>query len=241
MKKTSIILGILLISCSVSMIAQLTTMKAQRHAEVFLEYTDRHSSSDVYLEDQYTGTPYNNPIFLLGTVYENNKIIVSNYAMRYNAIADEIEVKETLYLEDDEAKMLTKSPDLYVKIMDEMFVFVPTEQSKQDSGYFQVLHVGNNYHLYKKIMKKHFPAKKAKNSFEQDVLASYVDRSMYYLVSKDGSFQEFGSSKNKRVKVFGDKQDDIKKYIKKGRLDINEEEDLLKIVKYYDTIGLAAH
>jgi cytochrome oxidase Cu insertion factor (SCO1/SenC/PrrC family) len=216
-------------------------LKAQRHAEVFLEHIDRYTSNNVYLEDAYTGTPYNNPIFLLGTIYENNEVVVSNYALRYNAMADEIEVKETLYLEDSEAKMLTKSPDLYVKIMDEMFVFVPTAQSGQDSGYFQVLHVGNNHHLYKKITKKYFPARKARNSFEKDVLANYADRSSFYLVSKDGKFQEFGSSKNKRLKVFGDKQDDIKKYIQKGRLDINNDEDLLKIVKYYDTIELAAH
>lgn len=237
MKRISIILGISLILCSTTMIGQITTMKAQRHAEVFLEYAGRHGSDNSYLEEEYTGTPYNNPIFLLGTIYEDNKAIVSNYALRYNAMADEIEVKETLYIEDDEAKTLTKSPELYVKIMEEMFVFVSNEQSQIDSGYFKVLHVGNTHNLYKKVTKKYFPAKKAQNSFEKDVLANFADRSSYYLVSSNGKFEKFEKSKNKRLKLFGDKQDEIKKYIKKGRLDITEAEDLLKIVRYYDTIS----
>ncbi len=241
MKKTLILLNILIFMGTVSPSAQITTHKAQRSVQVFIEHVDRLGNDNLdYLEDEYTGTPYNNPIFLLGTIYENNNAIASNYALRYNAMADEIEVKETLYIEDSEAKTLTKSPDLYVKIMDEMFVFVPTEQSKQDPGYFKVLHVGNNYNLYKKISKKYFPARKAQNSFEKDVSANFADRSTYYLVSQDGKFEKFEKSKNKRLKVFGDRQDEIKKYIKKGRLDITDAEDLLKIVKYYDTIVLAA-
>jgi len=235
MKKLSFIL--LVISYWYGLNAQVTTLAAQYNASVFLEHVDRIGSNNLeYLDEEYDGTPYGNPIFLLGKIYEKNKLIASNYALRYNAFADEIEVKETLYAEDSEIKALTKTPDLYVKIMNNMYVYVVRNEVIEYPGYFLVLHVGNNCNLYKKIVKKYYPAKKAKTSFEQDVPANFIDRSVYYLVTTDGKFKEFGSSKSKKLSVFNDKESEIKKYINKANLDINNEDDLLKIVKYYDTI-----
>lgn len=240
MKKILFAFVVLTIANSISIQAQVTTHAAQYNAGFFMEHVDRMGSNNLdYIEDEYNGTPYNNPIFLLGKIYENNKVIATNYALRYNAMADEIEVKETLYKEDSEIKVLAKSPDLYVKIMNEMFVFVDNSEANDPAGYFLVLHVGNSYNLYKKMIKKYYPAKKAQTSFEKDILASFVDKPVYYLVSQDGVFKEFTSSKSKKLKVFGDKQSEIKNYIKKAKLDINDENDLLKIVKYYDSVVLS--
>jgi hypothetical protein len=218
--------------------AQITTMADQRNVMFFLENVERNGSNNlVYLPDEYVGSPYNNPIFLLGNIYEQNKVVATNYALRYNAIADEIEVKENLYVEDSEIMALAKTPDIYVKIMADMFVFRDAVEASHGAGYFQVLHVGNTYNLYKKNVKKYYPAKKAQNSFEKDVLATYVDRPIYYLVSQDGNFQEFGSSKNKRLKLFQNKQPEIKKLVKSGKLDLTKEKDLVRVVKYYDAIS----
>jgi len=237
MKKSLLILSLLFIFNSY-LIAQITSHSAQYNASVFMEHIDRLGSNNLdYLNDLYKGTPYNNPIFLLGTIYEDNKTLATNYALRYNAMADEIEIKETLYVEDSEIKSLTKSPNLHLKIMNDLFIFVLANETIENAGYFQVLQVGNKYSLYKKIAKKYYPAKKAKNSFETDVLARFEDRSIYYLVSTNNKFQEFESSKSKKLKVFESKESEIKKYIKNGRLDINDENDLIKIVNYYDSIS----
>ena len=236
MKKTVITLlaalGIFTLS------AQTTSLGVQRKVQVFMEHVERIGSDNmVFLEDEYNGSPYSNPIFLLGNVYKLDKVVVSNYALRYNAMTDEIEVKETLYDEDDKIQALVRDPEFYAKIMGDMFIFVQGNETVEKAGYFQVVHAGENCHLYKKVIKKYYPPKKAKNSFEKDVLASFVDRSAYYLVSKDGKFQEFGSSKKKRLKVFSDRQSEIKKFVSNGRLDLTEEEDLIKVVKYYDAIS----
>jgi hypothetical protein len=223
------------------MYSQPNSQVFQNRAEILVDYVNRSGGNDGdiidYLGDEYIGTPYGNPIFLLGKIYENNKLVASNYALRYNAMADEIEVKETLYKEDSESKSLSKSPEIYVKIMSDMFIFVPANEVIENAGYFQVLHIGNKYNLYKKIIKRYYPAKKAENSFEKDKLATFTDKSVYYLVSQDGKFQEFGGSKNKKLKLFGNKQSEIKKYASNGRLDFDDENDLVKIVNYYDTIS----
>lgn len=242
MKKIVFTLALLSTLSIFTIDAQITTMADQRRAMYFMEYVERQgSNNDKYLDDEHVGSPYSNPIFLLGNIYEQNKVIASNYALRYDAMADEIEVKKNLYVEDSDIQVLSKNPEIYVKIMSDMFVFRdPIEESAtHEAGYFQVLYVGNTYNLYKKIIKKYYPAKKAQNSFEKDVLATYVDRPIYYLVSEAGNFQEFGSSKNKRLKLFQNKQPEVKKLVKSGKLDLTKEEDLLRVVKYYDVISSA--
>ncbi|MFT5438031.1 MAG: hypothetical protein ACI840_002691 [Ulvibacter sp.] len=240
MKKTVFTLALLSIISILTIDAQITSMGDQYQSQFFLEHVGRiGSNNDLYLPDEYVGTPYGNPIFLLGNIYEQNKIMASNYALRYNAMTDEIEVKENLYEEDTEIMALTKNPEIYVKIMADMFVFREANKASHEAGYFQVLHVGTTHNLYKKIVKKYYPAKNAQNSFEKDVAAKFVDRPIYYLVSQEGNFEEFGSSKNKRLKLFKNKQSEIKKLIKSGKLDLTEEEDLLRVVKYYDAISSA--
>jgi hypothetical protein len=238
MKKTAFTLALLITLSIITVDAQVTTMAAQRNTMFFMENVERIGSNNTeYLPDESIGSPYSNTIFLLGNIYEENKVIASNYALRYNAMQDEIEVKETLYVEDSEIKILTKNPEIYVKIMDDMFVFRDAVEGSHEAGYFQVLHVGTVYNLYKKVAKKYYAAKKAQNSFESDVLATYADRPIYYLVSQESDFQEFGSSKSKRLKVFKNKQSEIKKLVKSGKIDLTNEEDLTRVVKYYDTIS----
>lgn len=232
---------ILCVLCMLNMSAQPISRLYQNRAEILVDYVNRSGGNNAdireYLDDEYIGTPYGNPIFLLGNIYEDNKLVASNYALRYNAMTDEIEVKETLYEEDSESKSLSKSPELYAKIMNDLFIFVNANEVIGNSGYFQVLHIGSTYNLYKKIKKKYYPAKIAQNSFEKDKLATFADKSVYYLVTQDGKFQEFGSSKNKKLKLFGSKQSEIKKYASNGRLDFEDENDLIKIVNYYDKIS----
>ena len=240
MKKTAFALALLSTLSILTIDAQVTTLADQKMTQFFMENVERTgSNNNQYLPDDNIGSPYSNPIFLLGNIYEQNKVIASNYALRYDAMADEIEVKENLYVEDSEIKILTRNPEIYVKIMADMYVFrdLIEESASHGAGYFQVLYVGNTYNLYKKVAKKYYAAKKAQNSFESDVLATYLDRSVYYLVSEGGNFQEFGSSKNKRLKLFQNKQSEIKKLVKSGKLDLTLEEDLMRAVKYYDAIS----
>jgi hypothetical protein len=238
MKKTAFTLALFSTLSIFTIDAQVTTMGAQRMTMFFMENVERMGSNNtIYLPDESIGSPYGSTIFLLGNIFENNKVIASNYALRYNALQDEVEVKETLYVEDSEIKILTKNPEIYVKIMKDMFVFRDAVEGSHEAGYFQVLHVGSAYNLYKKVVKKYYPPKKAQNSFESDVLATYTDRPIYYLVSQEGEFQEFGSSKSKRLKLFKNKQSEIKKLVKSGKIDLTKEEDLIRVVKYYDTIS----
>ncbi len=194
---------------------------------------------DVKNTDNYKGSPYWNPSYLLGNIYNKSELLSGNVALRYNVIADEIEVKETLASTDENAQALTKSVDIYVKIKNETFIFIPYQGSIEKGGYFQVVFDGSNYDLLKKVYKKFRPAVKAATSMTKDVPASFEENSVYFIVTKDGKFHELPKSKSKKVKVFGNKQDVVKKYIKKNKLNINKEKDLKKLLIYFDNLDSA--
>lgn len=219
--------------------------------QVFAQgYYQKQFTSDLFILDEYikrqnkgidfkdtksyTGTPYNHPSYLTGNVYRNNELLATNVALRYNAIADEMEIKESITSSDDDAKVLTKSPDIFVKIMDDIFVFVPYQGGVEGGGYFEVLYEGKKVDLFKKHVKSFSKGKKATSSITRDVPAKFVDKPVYYLVMKNGKFYELPSSRNKKIKVFGEHQDLMKDYVKDNDLDLNDEEDLRKAVLFFD-------
>ncbi|WP_432412662.1 hypothetical protein [Rasiella sp. SM2506] len=198
-----------------------------KRQDKFVDYKDTAS---------YNGTPYNNPSFLPGNVYQNKKLMASNVALRYNAVADEIEIKEYLETPISKAKPLPKSPDIFVKIVDAIFVFVPYLGRIEDGGYFQVLYEGDKIDIFKKLNKKFYPAKPAKTSITRNILAKFEDRPVYYLVAKNGKFYELPSARSKKLKVFGKYQEVIKKFVAKNKLNLNNEEDLIDTIIYFNSL-----
>jgi hypothetical protein len=201
------------------------------------EYIKRQNK-DVNFKDtkSYKGTPYNHPNFLPGNIYKEGKLLAENIAVRYNAIADEMEVKETIASPEEDARVLTKSPDVYVKILNDIFVFVPYQGGIEEGGYFEVLQEGKKIALYKKQIKDFTPEKKATSSITKKVPAQFKDKPVYYLVTKNGKFYQLPRSRNKKLKVFGEKEKEMKKYVKTNDLNLNEEKDLLRAVTHFDTL-----
>ena len=206
-------------------------INSQRQTELFARNAYKYDTSTIYdpaNPENYKGTPYHSDNFLTGNVYIENELILSNVALRYNAIADEIEFKESLNSNDKEVKALVKSKEIYAKIMKDIFVFIPSE------GYYLVVFDGDNFSLLKKVTKKYFPAKKAKNNYERSTLAEFEDRFSYSIFTRNGEMMEFPKSKSKKLKVFGNSEKLIKDYIKKYNLDLNKEKDLKKVIIYLD-------
>ena len=222
----------------------LNTTTAQFDAAMFvsdvflLDNYIKRQNKDVNFKDTktYKGTPYNNPSFLLGNIYKEGKLLADNLAIRYNAVADEMEVKQILNSDDENARVLAKSQDIYVKIVDDIYVFVPYQGGIENGGYFQVIFEGSQIALYKKHIKDFKPEKKATSSITKTLPAVFKDKPVFYLVTKSGKFYQMPKSRSKKLKVFGEKQNQMKAFTKQNNLDLNKQEDLLTAVKYYDSL-----
>lgn len=191
-----------------------------------------HFGTDIYLPDSYIGSPFGNENFLPGTIYMNDLIVADNLFLRYNAIEDDIEIKENLTDEDSKIKLMSKDKSIYARINGDLMIY-----DEAATGYFQVLMMGNNYNLYKKINKLYYPPRVANTSFEKDILATYKDDPLYYIVSKRGDYFELPKTKNKREKYFEGKKEELQKYIDARNLDVLVESDLLVLFRYFDSFN----
>ncbi|GER60446.1 hypothetical protein [Patiriisocius marinus] len=236
MKKLLLLLIIAISTLQVTY-GQFNAKKFTSDLFILDEYIKRQNKGINFKDTKsYTGTPYNNANYLLGSIYKEGKLLAENIALRYNAIADEMEVKESLTTDDEDAKVLTKSQDIFVKIGLDIYVFVPYQGGVEEGGYFQVMYEGTQVDFYKKHIKDFDEAKKATSTLTRDIPASFTDEPVYYLVTKTGKFYQFPKSRNKKLKVFGEKEKEMKKWVKANQLDINLEKDLLRAVKHFETL-----
>lgn len=238
MKKQLIIA---LIFCFVGSIATAQFWEKQFTSDLFLvdEYIKRNLNGlEFKNKNSYTGTPYNTPFYLNGNVYKDGQLLATNVALRYNCIADEMEIKESLTTDDEKAKVLTKSEDIYVKIRNDIFVFVAYQGGIENGGYFRVAHEGRQMDLYQKIEKNFSAERKSTNSLVRSSPANFKDVSTYYIVTKTGKFYQLPKSKSRKLHVFSDYKDAVKKYVKENDLDLDKEQDLIKVLRYYeDALG----
>lgn len=183
--------------------------------------------------DAIKGEAYANVNFVPGKIFQEEQLIKDNVPMRYNAYADEIEIKKNSYEESYSALM--KDPTIFVKIFKDIYVFVPFEGSNAKGGYFNVLSEGKTYDLYKKTSAIYREPQKARTNYERDSPPSFVKTVKYYLV-QDGTFMEMPSSKSKVLKMMSAKKDEIKTYIKQNNIDSDKEADLIRLVSYFDSL-----
>lgn len=176
---------------------------------------------------------YANPNFILGNIYQEDQLIRSGVPMRFNAHADEIEIKQNA--SDQSYSALVKDPSIFVKIGMELYLLVPYKGSNERGGYFNVLHDGATYDLYKKTKATFREGQKAKSTYARDVPPTFAKTTTYYLV-EDGRFLEIPSSKKRILKMMDSKGSEMKEFIKNNKLDLNKEVDLVRAISHFDSL-----
>lgn len=193
-------------------------------------------SVEVYLEADFTGTPYKDKMFKNGTILKNGVPLAKNIGLRYNASKDLFEVKKSSVLKDDQAKVLKSSSDLFIIIDNENYVFLAPNENNSTQGYFLIDYKSDKTSLFKKIKKEYIPEQKAYTSLASNIAANYKEKLSLYLYTNDGLLIELPGSKSKRLKAFGDKSKDIKLFVKEKKINLNKEAGLIEVIKHYDTL-----
>ncbi len=176
---------------------------------------------------------YANPSFVNGNIYQEDQLIKSGVPMRYNAFADEIEIKKNA--SDEAYGALVKDPSIFVKMGQDLYVFIPYQGSNEKGGYFNVLTDGKTYDLYKKVTAEFREPKKAQSTYGRDTPPSFQKTTTYYLV-QDGTFLKMPSSKSKILKMMDSKKKEMKDFVKKNKLDLGKESDLIKAITHFDSL-----
>lgn len=181
-------------------------------------------------EEDISGSPY------LFDEFIDGDIIIENYRfagipLRYNIYNDDIEYKngETI---------LAISSGLNIRrifIFDMIFVYDAYElKNVQKFGYFQLLNDGPLKVLKKFNVSYQMP--QAAQAYTSAIPPKFVRLSSKLYVKIGNTPARLYSNKKNLLAAFGDKKSAMAKYIKAERLNVKNEIDLVKLIKYYNTL-----
>jgi len=205
-----------------------------------------NSTSREFIVD---GSPYLNETYQLGTIINgNNK---SEALLRYNVFEDKFQFLD----ENKKKKFLLKAPNIKVILDGKTYeivefkeapkynlgYYVPkTEKNKNTNntkmGYFIVLYEGNTI-LYQKTAKKITKLQQPESGYETFKPSKFVLDKGYYLKKAFKTAYRIDLSKKAMLLALNNKYDEIRVYIKKHKLKVKTEEEVIQVITYYDTLN----
>ena len=178
------------------------------------------------------GTPYLTDFFVPATVYPDDDL----FFVKYNLVDDEMEVKlsatKTIIL-DNSFKKYT----IVFKESKETFVTL-NEAGKKDPGYFIEIKKTDNISLYKKKTKNFIQATKATDNYSKDKPARFskLEEIFYVQLASDGSVTELPKKRKAFLKLFQNNKNEIEGFIKKNKLKLDKEEDLISLFTFIESL-----
>ncbi len=180
---------------------------------------------DKYEEKDIKGTPYFEDDYAFATVSMDGKKI-KDYAIKYNAYADEIVVAE-----NDKTYALTKSESIAISLKNYTYKW-----SESKKGYFIFFNSDKDVSLVLKAKKKIKKAVEPKSGFGSYVPPSFVKEYIYFIKDKNNNLNEIRLKKKDILKILADKKKELEKYASSKKLSFNKEKDAIKIIDYYNSI-----
>jgi len=233
----NIILLLLATVCSGGAIAQISNCTAIKNMNVdrrITESVNSYNSSATENLSNAQGSQFTSETFTLGNIYENDVLVLKNVPLRYNSYADQIELQQIAG--EENSGLLVKDAKFFVKMNNEDYIFIPDNNSYEESGYFKIVTSGDHFDLYKKSVTTYIAAREAKTTYETSQPAKFVTEVSYFLMSKDGKLGKLPTNRNRVAKALTGKTKEVKKFIDNNKLDLDKDTDMAKLVIYYDSI-----
>lgn len=182
------------------------------------------------------GTQYVFKEFLQGDVFLKSKEKVTIKRLNYNCFENEITYKDPA---TDVIRILNKfQVDLFT-IYDgaDVLTFVPLKLEEDGETIFaEVLY--NKASIVYKVYEKEWVKANYEGGYSADrAYDEFVDKyDLYFLKKGDNMLYKAKKSKKQVKEAFPDQASEITSYIKSNKLDLKEDESLVKLMKYYDSL-----
>jgi len=223
------------ILCSVLVNAQVgfnndTRVRQTMHELFAIKANIKTSLSAIPINNHYVEKPY-----VLGAIYYKGKKMSQNYHLRYNAFKDIIEISK-----DGESDTVLENTRISCTIDDSKYIYSKIQNGNTiDTGYLKLLYTGENSALYKREVILYKEAMKAKTTITPNIPARYVKFTYFYTIDKGSDIAiEIPSTKKSFITNFKkENQKNIEAFIKKEKINLNKNTDIIKVYKYYETLG----
>lgn len=188
------------------------------------------------MNESIEGSPYFNPEWTLGKVTLRSNKKTDTIPLRFNANTHELEFKK-------DGKILIAIPGMVqaftIKNEDgeEVFFkngFLSKDENIDPGMFLRVLYNGNvklvvNHHT--NFMKAH-----TIDPLSGKKVSRYIAKRNHFLITEDGTFHDIKLKRNHVLRILKKNKDELKNYAKSNDLNFDKENDLAKILAYYDTL-----
>jgi len=162
----------------------------------------------------------------------NDKI----YSGRYNAYNGDLEVK----LAENNIIALDKNGNYEVKFTSTNKIYrtenYTTENGNSKRGFLVVFSENENYTLYKEERIKYYEKVEATSSYQQDKPAKFKKENDVFYIKLKNTLTFLPNKKRDLLKAFPKEAKALKSYIKKNKLNPNNEDELITIANYISTL-----
>jgi hypothetical protein len=181
------------------------------------------------------GTPLLYEKFHTGNFYYNNKTYLENLKLNYNCYTDEL-----LFFNENQTWIANTQDIDYFAITgndnDTILLFKQVFLLAEKGRVFmQVLYQGEST-FFKRYRKQFLEADFYKPYGQGRQVDEYNDYSEYYVKADGRDVSLLKPKKSSVLEIFNDKSDLIGNYIKKEKINLKDEADLIRLVKYYDSL-----
>ncbi len=185
------------------------------------------------------GTPYLFPAWRQGNIYLKDSSYIKNIKIKYNIYTDDV-----LYLNTGSGDSLIIGRSLInaFEILDDSagdtilfkdMNLKPGNNSK--SKFIKVLYDGKSKFLIK--YNKFFIKADYKGAYNAGrKYDEYTDNYQYYILKDNNELNKVKLNKKSVIKVLSDKKNKVKSFIDIQGLALNNENDIISVLEYYDSI-----
>jgi hypothetical protein len=227
------LLPIILISLSVSKIS----------------YAQFQNTNDTSIQSSLDGVQYavkqngNKLLYVVGSPFINETFELAKldkfgdrlFSARYNASQGEMQIRR-----ENDTIALANNVDLVVTFSTENKVYKTynyiNKEGLSKQGFLVVLKEIDSSALLKEEIIKFYEKKPAATGYAKDKPAEFKRINDIYYYKTGDKVLLLPSKRKDFLKLFPDNSDKIKAYIKENKINLKEEDDLIKIVGYLSTI-----
>jgi hypothetical protein len=160
---------------------------------------------------------------------------MGNIFYRYNALNEEVEIKESLTQQGVRGLSRDKNIRIFRDGRPMSFHTFIDRKGNTLNGYLTHLYDGETYDLYKRTHVKYTEGSKAANSFVKATPSRFTHFEEFYLQKKGvDRIDEFLPKKSGLYQLEPEKKETLKAFFKEHKPDLDSEADLIKVLEYLD-------
>lgn len=184
--------------------------------------------------EKVSGSPYANDNFFDAQITIMDTVVT--VPVKYNVVLDEMEFKK-----DDKTYALVAKENTVVKMVTSKVNYSYLKYSFDGTtkkGFLIKKTTNNNVNFYLKEVITYVPYKDAVNAYSQPIPAHYrKDSDIFFIGIADGNIAEMPTKKKELLKMFPNNEKEIETFLKTNKISFKDEEDLILLVNYLDTLN----